>query len=146
MLVAIQNLKDKQNYCIIKSMIENLESAYIQTIYITFAHNKELMGYVLGFMIMTLVSLVKPTRSHLLVTFGFLLLGFGFEYDKHIINDLRQQTINALAVGNGVSATQINMVNIFLTHILPIIIWFTGWGVLLIGLIVGGVKKKIGTR
>ncbi|MDA1338008.1 MAG: hypothetical protein O2871_01460 [bacterium] len=124
----------------------NLESTYIQTIYITFTHNKELMGYVLGFMIMTLVSLIKPTRSHLLVTFGFLILVFGFEYDKHIINGLREQTINALQVGQGISATRINFVNIFLTHLLPIIFWLTGWGVLLIGLIFGGVKKKIDTR
>lgn len=123
-------------------MIENLESTYIQTVYLTFTHNKELMGYVLGFIIMTLVSFIKPTRSHLLVTFGFLILGFGFEYDKHIINGLREQTINALQVGEGVSTTHLNYVNIFLTHLLPIIFWLTGWGVLLCGLIISG-KKKI---
>ncbi len=120
----------------------SLESTYIQTLYLTFTHNKELMGYVLGFVIMTIVSLIKPTRSHLLVTFGFLILGFGFEYDKHIINGLRDQTINALQVGQGVSATRLNYVNIFLTHLLPIIFWLTGWGILLIGLIFTG-KKKI---
>ena len=123
-------------------MLENLESTYIQTIYITFAHNKELMGYVFGFVIMTFVSLVKPTRSHLLATFGFLILGFGFEYDKHIINALREQTINALQVGQGISATYLNLVNVFLTHLLPILFWLAGWGVLLIGLIVSGGKKK----
>lgn len=120
----------------------SLESTYIQTLYLTFIHNKELMGYVLGFVIMTFVSLIKPTRSHLLVTFGFLILGFGFEYDKHIINGLRDQTINALQVGQGVSATRLNYVNIFLTHLLPIIFWLTGWGILLMGLIFNGKKKN----
>ena len=123
-------------------MIQYSDSAYIQTIYLTFIHNKELVGYVFGFIVMIFVTLIKPSRSNFLITFGFLILGFGFEYDKHIINALREQTINALQVGQGISATYINFINIFLTHLLPILFWLTGWGVLLLGLIVGGVKRK----
>jgi len=123
-------------------MIDYTNSSYIQTIYLTFTHNKELMGYVLGFVVMALTTLIKPNRSNFLITFGFLILGFGFEYDKHIINGLREQTINSLLVGNGASAVNLNQINIFLTHLLPIIFWLTGWGVMLIGLIAGGVKSK----
>jgi len=123
-------------------MTEYINSAYIQTLYLTFVHNKELMGYVFGFVVMTIVTLIKPSRSNILITIGFLILGFGFEYDKHIINGLREQTINALQVGPGISTTRLNLVNIFLTHLLPIILWIAGWGVLLIGLIVGGLKSR----
>jgi len=123
-------------------MIEYANSTYIQTLYLTFVHNKELMGYVFGFVVMTIVTLIKPSRSNILITLGFLILGFGFEYDKHIINGLREQTLEALSVGTAIPTIQINLVNIFLTHLLPIILWLTGWGVLLIGLIAGGIKKK----
>lgn len=96
------------------------------TIYLTIIHNYVLFIYVLGFLISIFWSIKKPSRSHTLLILGFILLILYFEYTKHIIDGLKEQTLNSLITANP-HYTAKKWLNIFIEDLAPIFLFVSGW-------------------
>lgn len=77
---------------------------------------------------------------------GFLMLAIHFEYQKHIVQDLADQTISTLFLEEGHYRGQW-LTRVTLYHLLPLIMWCLGWGSVLLGLInpklTWGKKKRL---
>jgi len=112
----------------------DLSQNIIHTIYLTFAHNYILLAYLIGLGISVIMALRKPSRYATLLILGFAILAFSFEYDKHIIDGLRQQTINSL-----ITVQQHNKVNkwttALITDIAPLVLYIGGWVLLFIAMV-----------
>lgn len=102
------------------------------TVYLTIIHNYALFIYIFGFLVSIFWSIKKPSRSHTLVMLGFILLIFHFEYTKHIIDSLKEQTINSIITANP-HYTAKKWLNILLEDLTPIFLFCSGWLLLLIG-------------
>ena len=81
---------------------------------------------------MTLWALYIPNRAKILLLWGFLILLFAFEYNKHILEPLRQQTLNSL-VTERKSARIEHYINKVTTRILPRGLPLLGWILLIAG-------------
>ena len=68
----------------------------LYTIYFILIHNFEAVLYVVGILLMTGWALYKPTRGKIVMLWGFIILLFAFEYSKHILEPLKEQTIQSL--------------------------------------------------
>ena len=65
---------------------------------------------------------------------GFALLTFSFEYDKHIVDGLREQTLNSLITVNQHYTLQ-KYINIVLGVLGPIVLYVVGWFFVFVALI-----------
>ena len=66
------------------------------TVYLTVADNFAAVLYAVGIAAAALLAIRKPSRYTIFLLLGFILLLFGFEYSKHIVEGLKEQTVNAL--------------------------------------------------
>ncbi len=103
------------------------------TVYFTVTHNLPVFIYGTGILCFALLSIVKPRRSYILMLLGFILLLFGFEYNKHILESLKEQTINALITTQEHNLVR-RIVNIVIVKALPLLLPLTGWGAVLSGI------------
>lgn len=103
-----------------------LYSNLIQTIHLMFTHNYIVFAYMLGLLISIVLSISKPSRYATFLLLGFALLTFSFEYDKHIVDGLREQTIKSLITSEP-HYTAANWINLIIGNILPIFFYLTGW-------------------
>jgi len=103
-----------------------MESNAIQTLYLTYAHNKEFIGYFVGFCFTLFLTIIKPNRSSLIAAIGLLVLALGFQYDKHILQGLQQQTLDSL-FPNGANdmSVQQKITKVF-NYIIPFVMWIVG--------------------
>ena len=118
----------------------DLTYGIIHTIYATFIHNYILFAYLLGFLIALLMAFKKPSRYSLFLILGFAILAFSFEYDKHIIEGLREQTIQSLIIEKPHYTVQ-KWVSVFIGEILPLFFYALGWLLIYIAIILEGGKK-----
>jgi len=116
----------------------DLSQNLIHTAYLTFAHNYILLAYLSGLFIAVVMSLKKPSRYATLLILGFAVLAFSFEYDKHIIDGLREQTLNSLITVKQHYKVQ-KWTTVILTEIAPICLYIGGWVLIYIAMIT---KKK----
>ena len=117
---------------------DSLSSNLINTIYLTFDHNKVVLGYFLALLLSAFLVFKKPSRFHLLLLFGFTILTFNYEYDKHIIAPLREQTLQAVAPDPNLNIRTQRYVNIFLSVLVPIGLFIFGWALLFWAMMIGG--------
>jgi FtsH-binding integral membrane protein len=96
------------------------------TVYLTIADNVSAVFFACGIALSAFVALRKPSRHAIFFLLGFILLLFGFEYKKHILDGLRDQTINAL-ITTQEHYTVRRIVNIVLVKLAPILFPFVGW-------------------
>lgn len=66
------------------------------TIELTFLHNYLAIFYFIGLILSVVWSLYRPSRAATMAMVGFGLLLFSFEYSKHILEPLKEQTTNSL--------------------------------------------------
>src|SRR6185369_9508417 len=66
------------------------------TMELTFLHNYLAILYFVGLCLSTMWSIWKPSRAASLAVVGFGFLLFSFEYQKHILEPLKDQTVNSL--------------------------------------------------
>src|SRR4030042_1027708 len=78
----------------------DLSQNIIVTLYLLFSHNFEAFAYLTGLIISITLSIYRPSRFTTFCFLGFAILLFSFEYDKHIIVGLREQTIQSLITIN----------------------------------------------
>ncbi len=96
------------------------------TVYFIILHNFEAILYSAGIFIALIMALYKPTRGKILIMCGFIILLFAFEYDKHILEPLRQQTIGSLITERQSYRIE-HTINYVTMRILPKILPFFGW-------------------
>ena|SRR3989344_4656178 len=109
------------------------------TLYLLFTHNYIAIAYFAGMILGIALSVWKPSRFAVFILLGFSILLFSYEYDKHIIAGLREQTIKSLITQSPHYRLQ-RIVNLFLSDLLPIIFYITGWGMLFASIVYAGLK------
>jgi hypothetical protein len=118
----------------------DLQQNIVTTIYLLFSHNYVPIAYFAGMVIGIGLSIYKPSRFATFIMLGFAILLFGYEYDKHIISGLREQTMKSLITEKPHYRIQ-RLVDIFTSEILPMLFYLTGWGFLFLGIILQGIKE-----
>jgi len=118
--------------------IMNLTNGLINTAFLTFIHNQDAIGYFIGIIIAVLLLFYKPSRINMLFLLGFIFLLFGFEYNKHIIAPLEDQTLSSIGANGG---AEVFFKRIF-QKLLPISFFLIGWGSVFWGIIFQTFKLK----
>lgn len=116
-------------------MAPDTQQNLIYTVYFTIAHNFLAMTYLGGIIMSVILGLLKPKRYLILLTIGFALLLFGFQYEKHIVDSLREQTTNALITERQSFRIQ-RVIDVTLGKALPFFVTIGGIGsIVLSGLV-----------
>ncbi len=124
----------------------SLRESLIDTIFLTFIHNQDAIGYFLGILFAIFLLIYKPSRSGLLLLIGFSFLLFGFEYNKHIIEPLQDQTLSSLGLDESGGSASVAIIRVF-KKILPIGFFIVGWGSLFLSIFLGySSRKKISSE
>jgi len=121
----------------------DLKQNILYTVYFTVTHNIPVFIYGTGILIFALFAIIKPRRSFILLLLGCIVLLFAFEYEKHILDGLKEQTINALITIQEHNFVR-RIINIFLVKLLPLLMPLMGWM-----LVIGGIflfKKETSTK
>lgn len=95
-------------------------------IYLLFKDNHIAFAYFSGTLISLFLSIKKPSRFSVFLLIGFIFLLFSYEYDKHIIEGLREQTLNSLITITPHYRLE-RFVTIFTQNILPVFFYAAGW-------------------
>jgi hypothetical protein len=105
-----------------------------------FMHNFAAIFYGIGIVFSALLLFIRPSRWGILFLFGFIILLFGFEYNKHIVEPLKEQTLNSLITIQEHNKVR-RMVNLVLVKGLPRGLPLLGWT-----LVAGGVGLYVFSR
>ena len=126
-------------------MAPDLQQNIITTIYLFFSHNYIALVYIAGIVLGVGLSLWRPSRFATLVLIGFAVLLFSFEYDKHLIAPLRDQTIRSFITEKPHFRLQ-RIIDVTVSEIVPVGFYIAGWGCLFISIIFAarreGKKRK----
>ena|SRR3989338_2813130 len=120
-------------------MAPDLKQNIAVTLYLLFTHNYIAIAYFSGMILGIILSVWKPSRFAVFIFLGFAILLFSYEYDKHIIAGLREQTLKSLITVTPHFKLQ-RIVNLFLSDLLPILFYITGWGLLFASIVYAGMK------
>ena len=102
------------------------------TLYFLIQHNFIALTYSIAIILITFHILWKPTRGKILILWGFIILLFAFEYSKHILEPLREQTIQSL-ITERQSIRIEYYIDKFLIKIVPLGLPIFGWMLISIG-------------
>ena len=111
-----------------------LGQGIFQLIYFTYLHNQLVIGMLAAALVSLWLLIKKPTRQLVFFFLGFLILIFHFEYQKHIVQDLADQTISTLFLEEGHYRFRW-LTKVAIYHGLPLLMWLAGWGSIILGLI-----------
>lgn len=118
-----------------------LKQSIMNTAFITFMHNQYAIAFFFGALIALGLLIYRPSRFATFLLFGFLTLLVGFEYDKHILEGLQNQTLESLALASEDAGFKSLLVNGF-QKILPLGFFTVGWGSIFLAIISKGIKKE----
>lgn len=104
----------------------DLRQNIFYTVYFTVTHNLPVFIYGAGIFVFAILALHKPRRSFILLLLGFIILLFSFEYEKHILEGLKEQTINALITIKEYGLVR-RIINFVLVKALPLGMPIIGW-------------------
>ena len=110
-------------------------------IYWTWLHNYEVIALVFGALLAIGLMLYKPKRLYLLFFLGFLLLIFQYEYTKHIVQSLEEQTLQTAIVSDTQTKAR-KVIDFTLSRLIPFASYLGGWGLIFVGMILGGRNTK----
>jgi len=110
-------------------------------LYWTWLHNYQVIALVFGCFLAITLMLLKPKRIYLLFFLGFLLLIFQFEYLKHFQEHLEEQTLQTVVLEPSQSKAR-KAIDLFFKRLIPFGLYLGGWGLIFLGMIVGGKGKK----
>ncbi|MCL4339220.1 hypothetical protein M1271_06040 [Patescibacteria group bacterium] len=122
-------------------MSPDLQQNVLVTIYLLFSHNYIVFAYFIGLLIGIGLALYRPSRFATLILLGFAILMFSFEYDKHIIDAFRQQTMNSLITLQPHYKLQ-HLINLVISELLPVFFYVLGWLLLYAAIIYSALKNK----
>ena len=115
-------------------MAPDLRQNIIVTLYLLFTHNELAIAYFSGVLLAVWLSISRPSRFATFLLIGFALLLFQYEYDKHIITGLRDQTMTSLITEQPHLRVQ-RLINLVLSDLLPIGLFTAGWGCIYVAII-----------
>ncbi len=107
----------------------DLKQNIFYTLYFTISHNALALFYFAGIICSVILAIIKPSRKSIFLLLGFILLLFGFEYNKHIVEGLREQTLNALITIQEHNKVR-KVINIITLKLLPILLPLAGWSLI----------------
>lgn len=111
-----------------------MKQGIFQLIYFTYLHNELVIGLFLALLASIICLIKKPTRQLVFFLLGFLCLILQFEYQKHIVQGLAEQTIATLFLEEGhYRGRWLTQVAIY--HLVPLLLWLAGWGCVILGII-----------
>jgi len=116
----------------------DLIQSLINTSYSFFSHNYTVLVYLFGSLLSAVLCLIKPSRFHLFLFFGFLILSFTYEYDKHLIEPLRNQTLESLlgSVESQAHPKVNKVVELVVSELIPVCLYVLGWGMIFVGIVI----------
>jgi hypothetical protein len=109
------------------------------TFYLLFTHNYEAIVYLVGVIFAILLALYRPSRFATLILLGFAVLLFSFEYDKHIIEPLRNQTVASLITLTPHYKLR-KMIDLVISVIVPVMLYVVGWASLFVAIFYAGLR------
>lgn len=115
-------------------MSEDLRQNIIVTAYLLFSHNALAVAYTAGLAVSVALAYFRPSRFATLLTVAFALLLFGFEYDKHIVEGFREQTIKSFITIEPHFRLQ-RIIDLVISDLLPIFFFLGGWTLLFAALV-----------
>lgn len=104
----------------------------LYTVYFIIRHNFPVFLYGGLAILTTLFGLKLPSRGKYVLIWGFLILLFAFEYNKHIVGPLRDQTLQSLITERESLRIEYYTTR-FLVDYLPLILQAAGWALVIIG-------------
>jgi hypothetical protein len=111
------------------------DSTFVAVAYSFYGHNAPLI-FLGGMTILGLFSsLKKPSRANILIFAAFLILTFNFEYDKHLIAQVKSHWLDLL-FPPGQRFDKYNFLSLFFSKVLPIALDIVGWGMLALAIFV----------
>ncbi len=119
----------------------DLKQNLINTIYLLFTHNYIAFAYLTGLVISAILSLYRPSRFITFILLGFLILLFSFEYDKHIINSFREQTLTSLITSQPHYKLE-KIINLIVSEAFPVIFYILGWSLIFFAIVYEALKAK----
>jgi hypothetical protein len=119
----------------------SLTDGIINTVFLTFLHNQYAIAFLLGAILSLIALLIKPSRYFVLLLIGFLTLLLGFEYNKHIIEPLQDQTLTSLGLEDGGGSAGTLVIRTF-QKLLPILFFTIGWGSIFIAIFAKAFKRE----
>ena len=111
----------------------SLKAGIFQFLYFTFLHNADAVAYAVGVLFAFLLLLKQPRRRFVLFLLGFLMLELRFQYLKHIVDPLYDQTVGAMLQGGTFFRTR-RLLDIAMNDLAPMALYFGGWGSLFLGM------------
>lgn len=114
----------------------------LYTIYFMILHNYEAMFYLGGSMVMALWILYRPSRAKFLLFLGFVILLFAFQYEKHIVDPLLEQTTNSLITERESWRIE-RYLTLFLGRLVPLVLPVVGWALIIAGAVIRYLKLEI---
>jgi len=122
-----------------------IKQGIIQLIYATFLHNSEVIAFSLGIVISLFLLFRYPKRVYLFFLVGFVCLLIRFEYLKHVVDPLYQQTVGVVVSEEGHFRAR-KWMDLFFNDLLPLVFYLLGWGSIFGGIFLaetkGGERKK----
>lgn len=108
------------------SVSSDLSQNIVTTAYLFFSHNYIALVYLAGVGLGIGLSLWRPSRFATLVFIGFAILLFSFEYDKHLIAPLRDQTIRSFISEKPHFRVQ-RIIDVTISEVAPVGFYILGW-------------------
>jgi len=121
-------------------MTQANQQGLFQLIYWTWLHNYEVIALAFGALLAIGLMMKNPKRIYLLFFLGFSLLIFQFEWTKHIVQSLEEQTLQTVIVSDTQTKAR-RLIDFTLNRLVPFGTYLGGWGLIFIGMILGGKKK-----
>ena len=112
-----------------------LQQGLFNLAYFTWLHNSQVVAYFVGIIITLFLQFKKPSRRNLFFFVGFLVLLLNFEYQKHFIDPLLEQTMQAV-LEQGATATRFKRLsNFFFQKFIPFASYLVGWGSIFLAMV-----------
>ena len=117
------------------------QQGLFQLVYWTWLHNYEVIALSFGCFLAIGLMFKKPKRIYMIFFLGFLLLVFQFEYTKHLVKSLEEQTLQTAIVSDSQTKAR-KLIDFTLNRLVPFCSYLGGWGMIFVGMIIGGKEKK----
>jgi len=105
-----------------------LQRGLLDLIYFTWLHNAEAIAYFVGCLLTLGLQFIRPRRLYLLFFVGFLLLLLQFQYVKHIVAPLEEQTLQTVLQQGSEGLRFTKLTSFFLQKLVPLGLYLAGWG------------------
>lgn len=118
-----------------------LSASLIHNLYLLFTHNYILAAYLFGLLLALGLAVIRPSRFAILLIVGFAVLAFSFEYDKHIVEGLREQTLQSVVAGE-THRRATKWIDVIIGELMPIVLYSFGWFLIYLAILIAGWRKR----